>query len=140
MIRRPPRSTLFPYTTLFRSTSPTSEASSRRGLGWIREKLEFIKSELVRTTSLSSIISMTDFSWLHHGTRRRRLRSKHGHLSASSIIQLYRRRTSPSSSLSSHQLQDEILTSVDDDTRQREYMIGYIPLLLFVMFIMKNIK
>src|SRR3989442_12070759 len=28
MIRRPPRSTLFPYTTLFRSPSPTSRASS----------------------------------------------------------------------------------------------------------------
>src|SRR2546430_10031820 len=26
MIRRPPRSTLFPYTTLFRSTQPTPEA------------------------------------------------------------------------------------------------------------------
>src|SRR3989442_9732570 len=30
MIRRPPRSTLFPYTTLFRSISPCSN-SSRRG-------------------------------------------------------------------------------------------------------------
>src|SRR3712207_7302115 len=29
MIRRPPRSTLFPYTTLFRSTVPLY-----RGLGW----------------------------------------------------------------------------------------------------------
>src|SRR3712207_7325056 len=28
MIRRPPRSTLFPYTTLFRSSSPTSLLSS----------------------------------------------------------------------------------------------------------------
>src|SRR5256885_10472543 len=27
MIRRPPRSTLFPYTTLFRSDSPTPEAA-----------------------------------------------------------------------------------------------------------------
>src|SRR3712207_8074885 len=27
MIRRPPRSTLFPYTTLFRSTSPASQNS-----------------------------------------------------------------------------------------------------------------
>src|SRR3712207_8214592 len=27
MIRRPPRSTLFPYTTLFRSASPTTPAS-----------------------------------------------------------------------------------------------------------------
>src|SRR2546430_7202314 len=30
MIRRPPRSTLFPYTTLFRSPSPTGQ-----GAGWI---------------------------------------------------------------------------------------------------------
>src|SRR5260370_25017666 len=29
MIRRPPRSTLFPYTTLFRSTSPCPPAGSR---------------------------------------------------------------------------------------------------------------
>src|SRR2546422_6518534 len=28
MIRRPPRSTLFPYTTLFRSSKPTSRISS----------------------------------------------------------------------------------------------------------------
>src|SRR3989442_6880536 len=28
MIRRPPRSTLFPYTTLFRSTSPSSTSSA----------------------------------------------------------------------------------------------------------------
>src|SRR5438034_6912626 len=33
MIRRPPRSTLFPYTTLFRSSSPTSTlAPSASGL------------------------------------------------------------------------------------------------------------
>src|SRR5258708_24682065 len=30
MIRRPPRSTLFPYTTLFRSTSPSLDACSPR--------------------------------------------------------------------------------------------------------------
>src|SRR5258708_27279382 len=29
MIRRPPRSTLFPYTTLFRSTSPCAPARAR---------------------------------------------------------------------------------------------------------------
>src|SRR3954454_25415268 len=44
MIRRPPRSPLFPYTTLFRSRSPTgrcgpaSPVSSLRG--WIRERLD----------------------------------------------------------------------------------------------------
>src|SRR2546430_7554573 len=31
MIRRPPRSTLFPYTTLFRSCSPRREARRVRG-------------------------------------------------------------------------------------------------------------
>src|SRR3712207_7349932 len=30
MIRRPPRSTLFPYTTLFRSTRPTRTRRSRK--------------------------------------------------------------------------------------------------------------
>src|SRR2546426_2610382 len=29
MIRRPPRSTLFPYTTLFRSPSPTTSSETR---------------------------------------------------------------------------------------------------------------
>src|SRR5260370_32249374 len=33
MIRRPPRSTLFPYTTLFRSSSKHLRNSSLRGLG-----------------------------------------------------------------------------------------------------------
>src|SRR3712207_7157584 len=32
MIRRPPRSTLFPYTTLFRSTSRQGKTSQPRGL------------------------------------------------------------------------------------------------------------
>src|SRR2546426_6809338 len=30
MIRRPPRSTLFPYTTLFRSPGPSTSTASRR--------------------------------------------------------------------------------------------------------------
>src|SRR3712207_8967493 len=32
MIRRPPRSTLFPYTTLFRSAAPERDAARGRGL------------------------------------------------------------------------------------------------------------
>src|SRR5258708_20691323 len=31
MIRRPPRSTLFPYTTLFRSENPSTDAPDSRG-------------------------------------------------------------------------------------------------------------
>src|SRR2546430_7348585 len=39
MIRRPPRSTLFPYTTLFRSSSwPTSRRSFRRTSGRSRPR------------------------------------------------------------------------------------------------------
>src|SRR3712207_7000840 len=34
MIRRPPRSTLFPYTTLFRSRSPTRVCVSPKGGFW----------------------------------------------------------------------------------------------------------
>src|SRR5260221_10739353 len=33
MIRRPPRSTLFPYTTLFRSPSSSHPSTKRTGLG-----------------------------------------------------------------------------------------------------------
>src|SRR3712207_8875200 len=41
MIRRPPRSTLFPYTTLFRSDSPSilnasPESAVGGGLAWLR--------------------------------------------------------------------------------------------------------
>src|SRR5258708_14869020 len=57
MIRRPPRSTLFPYTTLFRSpmqpnhgslkTTPSSPSPPRRGRGWRRlERSEEHTSEL----------------------------------------------------------------------------------------------
>src|SRR2546426_3824517 len=39
MIRRPPRSTLFPYTTLFRSLTPSPHAHGREQAGgrWSRE-------------------------------------------------------------------------------------------------------
>src|SRR2546422_5085281 len=40
MIRRPPRSTLFPYTTLFRSVSPLTEeyvTTLTRGIPWGRQ-------------------------------------------------------------------------------------------------------
>src|SRR3712207_7504072 len=47
MIRRPPRSTLFPYTTLFRSSEP----SRRRALvvAMIAERLLFPSSKLANT-------------------------------------------------------------------------------------------
>src|SRR5690349_22403583 len=38
MIRRPPRSTLFPYTTLFRSNAPPARQSDRAGCEAPRKK------------------------------------------------------------------------------------------------------
>src|SRR5256885_7201578 len=40
MIRRPPRSTLFPYTTLFRSESPLSTEAESAAWGWAFQKAE----------------------------------------------------------------------------------------------------
>src|SRR2546430_12783341 len=50
MIRRPPRSTLFPYTTLFRSESPTSEhpKSYRKPNPW-RRSCQTLRSTLETT-------------------------------------------------------------------------------------------
>src|SRR3989449_2463763 len=39
MIRRPPRSTLFPYTTLFRSQDRRPEVQSVEALGWLALEL-----------------------------------------------------------------------------------------------------
>src|SRR3712207_9438398 len=48
MIRRPPRSTLFPYTTLFRSAPPKSETSSTTSRGGVpAQKLGFPVSRMV---------------------------------------------------------------------------------------------
>src|SRR2546430_7724762 len=50
MIRRPPRSTLFPYTTLFRSyvrtaAAPQGEAHLGGTVGWPRVRARAIRSE-----------------------------------------------------------------------------------------------
>src|SRR5256885_8355734 len=45
MIRRPPRSTLFPYTTLFRSLAPLGELAAKHGLALIEDSCEALGSE-----------------------------------------------------------------------------------------------
>src|SRR5256885_10921392 len=53
MIRRPPRSTLFPYTTLFRSRGrPNGRQSAERG--WVRVPLDFSMSRDRKSTRLNS--------------------------------------------------------------------------------------
>jgi len=46
MIRRPPRSTLFPYTTLFRSDPPLAEIMFQSGFRTIRLSLESVNPEI----------------------------------------------------------------------------------------------
>src|SRR5256885_7237636 len=46
MIRRPPRSTLFPYTTLFRSGDVMDRAVARRGVGELPGILPGVGDEL----------------------------------------------------------------------------------------------
>src|SRR3712207_6985845 len=58
MIRRPPRSTLFPYTTLFRSQGPTGELTAGRPTkeqGWVHrdrpDRRDATREDLLRTAA-----------------------------------------------------------------------------------------
>src|SRR2546422_5196010 len=69
MIRRPPRSTLFPYTTLFRSYPTQAEVVKKLGDAYNRTRLTpFVKKILEK--------------WLSRGDRKStRLNSSHGYIS-----------------------------------------------------------
>src|SRR2546429_625495 len=68
MIRRPPRSTLFPYTTLFRSLTPGERDRSRR---------QIRRGRQVRRT-----LSPVSCSWRKRRDRKStRLNSSHGYIS-----------------------------------------------------------
>src|SRR5258706_8299283 len=56
MIRRPPRSTLFPYTTLFRSDADMSNHPSERSLGVLLSRNGQVrKIELVKNRTLERV-------------------------------------------------------------------------------------
>src|SRR3712207_7198580 len=48
MIRRPPRSTLFPYTTLFRSPRPERDAQRDDPGGWVRRRRDVDERQVLR--------------------------------------------------------------------------------------------
>src|SRR3712207_8399447 len=80
MIRRPPRSTLFPYTTLFRSDAPGRERRARahRRVG-VREQLA-----QVRVLPAPLVLRLHDLqqSLLRHADRKStRLNSSHANIS-----------------------------------------------------------
>src|SRR3712207_8103029 len=51
MIRRPPRSTLFPYTTLFRSHRLATSLSNGRSAGWLAKRMKYQEE----STNVSSV-------------------------------------------------------------------------------------
>src|SRR2546430_12689503 len=73
MIRRPPRSTLFPYTTLFRSEIRCSHRSGHRSLGSLVDE-EPVQAELLH--GLHELVEL-------HGLDRKstRLNSSHSQIS-----------------------------------------------------------
>src|SRR2546430_9978363 len=59
MIRRPPRSTLFPYTTLFRSRrGPDHERGGRRGARKVRHRADDPKLHVDRRRTLILVLDL----------------------------------------------------------------------------------
>src|SRR3712207_6951545 len=82
MIRRPPRSTLFPYTTLFRS-------QQARDVGTLRQRLDLLRGDVLLDARLSNVYGGGAAVRLHvhHGGRpdgdrkSTRLNSSHANIS-----------------------------------------------------------
>src|SRR3712207_6939011 len=66
MIRRPPRSTLFPYTTLFRSAAPVA---ADRGAGVTRTAYQNpVSKDFADTFADPAVIRGKDGYWYSYGT------------------------------------------------------------------------
>src|SRR3712207_9013446 len=74
MIRRPPRSTLFPYTTLFRSLTRVRNIKRRPETGDVW---------LLTDAGFNLLLSMTTYKWYYHVVDRKstRLNSSHANIS-----------------------------------------------------------
>src|SRR2546421_7905537 len=83
MIRRPPRSTLFPYTTLFRSSNDRSTAAESLCL-WAKQSFEVYRSH-GHGCSDRQVLRWRCPKMLQHGTERdrksTRLNSSHDQIS-----------------------------------------------------------
>src|SRR2546429_3342089 len=58
MIRRPPRSTLFPYTTLFRSVTEQRFLAARPGFGGFRERLHNFRGHAIVEPDFAGVHTM----------------------------------------------------------------------------------
>src|SRR5215203_5906985 len=71
MIRRPPRSTLFPYTTLFRSRRPCRPSACRYSAAWIQRPLSYLP--VARRRHLGAIFSTRSCSGRNRQTLRQHI-------------------------------------------------------------------
>src|SRR5258707_6163102 len=85
MIRRPPRSTLFPYTTLFRSSIHSRKVAYRRGefisLSAARMLITPFPSDVCMKSAMLSIRSPQNLSPPCSDQQSTRLDSTHAHIS-----------------------------------------------------------
>src|SRR3712207_7871252 len=92
MIRRPPRSTLFPYTTLFRSREEkaNAEAASKTDIGWghqirsyVLQPYQLVKDLRtgVQSTNPSDVLDGELDSFMEADRKSTRLNSSHANIS-----------------------------------------------------------
>src|SRR3712207_7704598 len=86
MIRRPPRSTLFPYTTLFRSSAGQAMASASRRLTVAQATVAFLMSQVVERDGIEQPFFGGMFGIFGHGNvagdrKSTRLNSSHANIS-----------------------------------------------------------
>src|SRR2546427_2679976 len=102
MIRRPPRSTLFPYTTLFRSTAVLFAGSMLL--------FRFVGTELFPQTDVGQfMIRMRGMNWPTSDRKSTRLNSSHSQISYA-VFCLKKKKKKP------HQTQDARQRPVDQVT------------------------
>src|SRR5256885_12784191 len=70
MIRRPPRSTLFPYTTLFRSESPRPSVCAAMPHAFMHKPHMPIAPPRLSAPSCSSPLDASDHAWRTRARRR----------------------------------------------------------------------
>src|SRR5687768_17878402 len=85
MIRRPPRSTLFPYTTLFRSLDVTSDESVASAVKQVIHRFGHIdvlvNNAGVGSTGAAEEFSITQTQDIFEDRKSTRLNSSHGYIS-----------------------------------------------------------
>src|SRR2546429_6779093 len=81
MIRRPPRSTLFPYTTLFRSRSPAQLYLSAITIGELRQGVERIRHRGDRMQAQRLERWLLRLTVAYADRKSTRLNSSHGYIS-----------------------------------------------------------